>query len=70
VDDVKNMYAAPEPLDSARVDRALDRLWEHCDVVSRLTAHVEERRPIVRERLEQELGPELTRVLLRGLAAA
>lgn len=63
------MSAAPEPLDPARVDRALDRLAEHCDVVARLTAHIEARRPIVRERLEQELGPELTRVLLRGLTA-
>jgi hypothetical protein len=66
----KNVYAMPEPVDPARVDRALDRLAEHCDVVARLTAHLEERRPVVRERLEQELGPELTRVLLRGLAAA
>ena len=64
-----SVNAVPEPLDPARVDRALDRLAEHCDVVARLTAHIEERRPIVRERLEQELGPELTQVLLRGLAA-
>jgi len=64
-----NVNAVPEPLDPARVDRALDRLAEHCDVVARLIAHIEERRPVVRERLEQELGPELTRVLLRGLAA-
>ncbi len=64
------MNTAPQPIDPARFDRALDRLAEHCDVVFRLTAHIEERRPVVRARLEQELGPELTRVLLRGLAAA
>jgi hypothetical protein len=61
--------AAPQPLDTARLDRALDRLAEHCEVVARLTAHVDERRPVVRERLEQELGPELTLKLLSGLSA-
>jgi hypothetical protein len=67
-DDVKNVYA--QPMDPARIDRALDRLAEHCEVVARMTAQVEERRPVVRERLEQELGPELAQMLLFGLAAA
>jgi hypothetical protein len=69
-DDVKVVNVAPQPLDTARLERALDRLAEHCDVVARLTSHVEDRRPIVRMRLEQELGPELTQRLLTGLAAA
>ena len=64
------MYDAPQPLDAARLDRALERIAEHCEVVACLTASVEERRPVVRERLERELGPELTRLLLTGLSAA
>jgi hypothetical protein len=52
------------------MERALDRLADHCEVVARLTAHVDERRLVVRERLEQELGPELTKRLLTGLVAA
>jgi len=64
------MSAAPPPPDSARLDRALDRLSEHCELVARMTAHIEERRLVVRVRLEQELGPELTRKLLSGLAPA
>ena len=61
---------APQSLDAARMERALDRLADHCEVVARLTAHVEERRVVVRERLEQELGAELTQRLLTGLVAA
>jgi hypothetical protein len=60
---------APEP-DAARLERALDRLADHCEVVSRLTAHVDERRLAVRERLEQELGAELTQRLITGLVTA
>lgn len=59
-----------QPLDQDRLDRALDRLYEHMVLVAELTATVERRRPLVRARLERELGPELTRVLLSGLAAA
>lgn len=61
---------APQSLDAARMERALDRLADHCEVVARLTAHVDERRLVVRERLEQELGAELTQRLLSGLVAA
>jgi len=56
-------------MDPVRLDRALDRLAEHCDVVSRLTEHVDDRRFVVRQRLEQELGPELTQMLLAGLVS-
>jgi hypothetical protein len=66
----KVMSVAPEHLDPARLDRALDRLAAHCEVVGRMTRHVEERRPQVRAQLERELGPELTRKLLAGLSAA
>jgi len=64
------MSAAPQPLDPARLDRALDRLYEHCEIVGRMTATIEDRRPVVRAQLERELGPELTRILLSGLAPA
>ena len=64
------MNAAPQPHDAARLDRALDRLAEHCEVVARMTARVEDRRPFVRERLEEQLGVELTERLLVGLRAA
>jgi hypothetical protein len=64
------MSVGPQPLDPVRLGRALDRLSEHCELVGRMTAHVEERRAVVRARLEQELGPELTRKLLTGLAPA
>jgi hypothetical protein len=62
--------AAPKPLDPARLDRALDRLYEHTVLIAQMTAEVESRRAVVRARLERELGPELTRVLLSGLASA
>jgi hypothetical protein len=62
--------AAPTPLDPARLNRALDRLYEHTVLVARMTDRVESRRAAVRARLERELGPELTRVLLTGLASA
>jgi hypothetical protein len=61
------MSAEPAWVDSARIDRALDRLHEHCELVGRLTAHIEDRRAAVRAQLERELGPELTRRLLSGL---
>jgi hypothetical protein len=57
-------------LDSAHLERALDRLAEHCELTARRHASIEERRPVVRARLERELGPELARTLLRGLAPA
>jgi hypothetical protein len=60
------MNAAPEPV-AARLDRALDRLHEHCLLVGRMTA--EEQRSAARERLEEQLGPELTSLLLGALAA-
>ena len=63
------MSAEPGWVDTARVDRALDRLQGHCELIGRMTA-VDERRAAVRARLERELGPELTRVLLSGLATA
>jgi hypothetical protein len=64
------MSAAPQPLDPDRIDRALDRISEHCELVGRMTELIEDRRVVVRARLEQELGPELTRVLLAGLTTA
>jgi hypothetical protein len=64
---VKIMSTAPEPRDLARLERALDRLSEHCDLAGRRMALIEERRVAVRARLEQELGPELTGTLLIGL---
>jgi hypothetical protein len=67
---VEVVDVAPQSLDAARMERALDRLADHCEVVARLTAHVDERRLVVRERLEQELGAELTQRLLTGLVAA
>jgi len=59
--------ASPDP---ARIERALDRLAEHCELMSRRNARIEERRPAVRALLELELGPELARTLLAGLAPA
>jgi hypothetical protein len=64
------MSVAPQPLDPARVERALDRLAAHCEVAGRMTRHIEERRGQVRAQLEQELGPELTQKLLAGLSTA
>lgn len=69
-DDLKDMSAAPQPFDPARIERALDRLFEHCELAGRRKALIEERRVAVRARLEQELGPELTRTLLTGLTIA
>jgi hypothetical protein len=57
-------------MNSARLDRALDRLADHCEAIARMTEHIEDRRPLVRAQLEQELGPELTHVLLTGLVPA
>jgi len=54
--------------DPARIQRALDRLAEHCELTTRRHAHIEERRVAVRAQLEVRLGSELTRTLLSGLA--
>jgi hypothetical protein len=59
-----------QPLDPSRRDRALDRIYEHCELVANMTAHIEQRRVVVRAELERELGPELTRTLLAALAPA
>jgi hypothetical protein len=64
------MSATPTPRDQARVDRALDRLFDHCELYGQMTAQIEDRRVDVRAQLERELGPELTRLLLTGLASA
>jgi hypothetical protein len=64
------MSVAPRDSDSARFHRALDRLADHCELSARRAAAIEERRAAVRARLEQELGSELTRTLLAGLASA
>lgn len=64
------MSAAPQSLDQARRDRALDRICEHCELVANMTTHIEERRVAVRAELERRLGPELTRKLLSGLSSA
>jgi hypothetical protein len=56
-------------VDPARLDRALDRLAEHCEAISRMNLRIEERRCQVRARLERELGPELARTLLSSLVA-
>ena len=52
----------------ARIERALDRLPAHCELSARRSAMIEERRAQVRALLEHELGPELARTLLTGLA--
>ena len=62
------MSVALQPLDPARLERALDRLSEHCELAGKRAAVIEDRRVVVRARLEQELGPELTTILLGGLA--
>jgi len=59
----------PQHTDAARLDRALDRLLAHCELATRRAELLEQKRTSVRAQLEQELGPELTRVLLSGLAA-
>jgi hypothetical protein len=64
----KDMTA--DPTDPARLERALDRLADHCELTTRRQLRIEERRQVVLARLEHELGPELARVLLRGLASA
>ncbi len=62
--------AAQEPIDPERLDRALDRLYAHCELVGRRTVQIEERRAAVRAELERRLGTELTRTLLTGLASS
>jgi hypothetical protein len=66
---VKDMSARPQSFDPTRRDRALDRLYEHCELVANMTARIEERRVVVRAELERRLGPELTRTLLTALAS-
>jgi hypothetical protein len=66
----RDMSAAPQEFDAARYDRALDRLADHCELTAKRQAAIEERRAVVRARLEHELGSELTRRLLTGLAPA
>jgi hypothetical protein len=61
------MSAAPEPLDLSRRERALNRLFEHCELAGERAVFIEERRAAVRARLEQKLGPELTGRLLASL---
>ena len=58
------------PLDRAHIERALDRLAEHCELTTKRQSRIEERRVAVLARLELELGPDLARTLLRGLAPA
>ena len=65
-----DMRGVPRNGDAARLDRALDRLAEHCELSARRSAALEEHRAAVRARLEHELGSELTRKLLSGLAHA
>ncbi len=64
------MSAALQSLDRARRERALDRLYEHCELVAIRTAHLEERRAAVRAELDRRLGPELARTLLVALSSA
>ena len=52
------------------MERALDRLAEACELTTRRQSRIEVRRMAVVARLERELGPDLARVLLRGLAPA
>jgi hypothetical protein len=63
------MSAAPQPIDRARLERALDRLSAHCELVGHRTAQIEERRAAVHAELERRLGAALTRTLLSGLAS-
>jgi len=64
------MSCAPQPLDPLRCERALDRLFEHCELTGQRTKYIEQRRAAVLARLEQELGPELAFTLLGGLTAS
>jgi hypothetical protein len=67
---IQDMRGVPQNDDPARLERALDRLAEHCELSARRSAALEEHRAAVRARLEHELGSELTRMLLAGLAHA
>jgi hypothetical protein len=67
---MNDMRGVPWNDDPARLERALDRLAEHCELAARRTEEIEERRAAVRARLEHELGSDLTRMLLSGLAHA
>jgi hypothetical protein len=61
------MCAAPDSADADRMERALERLLEHCALVGRMTAST--RRVAVKKRLERELGSELAGQLLSGLGS-
>jgi hypothetical protein len=69
-DDIEDMGDALRQSDQARNRRALDRIAEHCELSARRAAAIDDRRTQVRARLEHELGPELTRALLTGLASS
>ena len=62
------MSVSPQESEAARFQRALDRLAAHCELTASRAAVIEERRVVVRARLEHQLGSELTRTLLTGLA--
>jgi hypothetical protein len=65
------MSALPPPhTDSARLERALDRLAAHCELAALRSEQFEQRRVSVQARLEQELGAELASRLLTGLTPA
>jgi len=66
----EDMRGVPRNDETARLARALDRLAEHCELTARRSEAIEERRAAVRARLEHELGSELTRRLMTGLASA
>jgi hypothetical protein len=63
------MSAAPEPIEPRRLERALERIQADCELMDRMTA-VDDGRPSVQDRLEQEIGRELTTILLIGLTAS
>ena len=52
------------PQDPAGMERALDRLAEHCELTTKRQSRIEERRVAVLARLELELGPDIARPLL------
>ena len=64
------MVGAHPQSDPERSGRGFERLAEHCELSAKQAAAIEERRAQVRARLEHELGPELARTLLAGLASA
>ena len=67
IDDMRGVPRNDEP---ARLDRARERRGEHSELSPQPTAAGEVRGAAVRARLERELGSELTRMLIAGLAHA